>query len=219
MIRSIITDIEGTTTPISFVHRVLFPYARERLPDFLQFSPEHPALINVPKPRLETLIKWMDQDEKETALKSIQGEIWKGGFANGHLKGEVYADVPPALQSWSHGGINLYIYSSGSVDAQRLLFSHTAYGDLTGMFKAFFDTNVGSKKESNSYLKILAAIGGQASDTLFLSDAAAELDAASAAGLSTCQLVRPEDKTVPCNRHQLAHDFSDVSNLYGLPRE
>ncbi|MBU6448302.1 MAG: acireductone synthase [Rhodospirillales bacterium] len=219
MIRSIITDIEGTTTPISFVHRVLFPYARERLQNFVDNNPDYPSLAAVPEPKLETLLKWMELDEKITALKTIQGEIWKQGFADKHLVGEVYDDVPPALSKWSEAGLRLFVFSSGSVNAQKLLFGHTAYGDLTPKFEGFFDTNIGSKKQSGSYTDIIRIIGTQPNETLFLSDIEAELDAAALAGLKVCQLVRPEDKTQTSSHHPVAADFYNVSSLFGLPRE
>lgn len=218
MILSIVTDIEGTTTPISFVHRVLFPYARERLASFLSTHPLHPALADVPEPKLDTLQGWMDRDEKITALKTVQGEIWKQGYEQGDLQGEIYPDVPPALRRWSRAGLRLYVYSSGSVAAQRLLFSHTPDGDLTPLFQAYFDTKVGSKREMASYAAIARAVGGRADEVLFLSDIEAELDAAAAAGLATCQLVRLQDGTNAGARHQAAPDFNDVSSRFGLPR-
>lgn len=217
MIFSIVTDIEGTTTPISFVHRVLFPYARERLASFLAANPQHPALSDVPEPKLSTLLGWMDRDEKITALKAIQGEIWKQGYELGDLLGEIYPDVPPALRRWSRAGLRLFVYSSGSVAAQKLLFSHTPEGDLTPLFQAYFDTNFGPKREEASYAMIARAVGGRANEVLFLSDVEAELDAAAAAGLAACQLVRPQDGTLPGTRHQTASDFNDVSSLFGLP--
>ncbi len=218
MILSIVTDIEGTTTPISFVHRVLFPYARERLASFLAENPAHPALADVPEPKLDTLLGWMDRDEKITALKAIQGEIWKQGYEQGDLLGEIYPDVSPALRRWSRAGLRLFVYSSGSVAAQKLLFSHTPAGDLTPLFQAYFDTNLGPKRDSSSYTAIARAVGGRADEVLFLSDVEAELDAAAAAGLATCQLVRPQDRTEPGTRHQIASDFNHVSSLFGLPR-
>lgn len=216
MIRSIITDIEGTTTPISFVHRILFPYARERMQKFLVDNPEYLPLSDVPEPRLETLLKWMDLDEKITALKAIQGEIWKQGFAEKHLIGEVYADVPPALNTWFEAGLRLFVFSSGSVNAQKLLFGHTAIGDLTSRFEGFFDTNIGPKKDSDSYKNILRLIGEEPSEALFLSDIEAELDAAFEAGLTVCQIVREEDNTISSRRHPAACDFYNVSSLFGL---
>ena len=218
MILSVITDIEGTTTPISFVHRVLFPYARARLQAFIAAKPEHMALADVPEPKLSTLLSWMDRDEKVTALKTIQGEIWRDGYEAGDLKGEIYPDVSPALRRWTHAGIRLFVYSSGSVPAQKLLFGHTPAGDLTSLFQAYFDTKIGSKRDTASYTAIARAIGGVPDEALFLSDVEAELDAAAAAGLSTCQLVRAEDKTLPSTRHRLAADFNDVATLFDLPR-
>ncbi len=218
MILSIVTDIEGTTTPISFVHRILFPYARERLAGFLATNAGHPALVEVPEPKLDTLLGWMDKDEKITALKAIQGEIWKQGYEQGDLLGEIYPDVPPALRRWSRAGLRLFVYSSGSVAAQKLLFSHTPDGDLTPLFQAYFDTNLGPKRDAASYTAIARAVGGRPDEVLFLSDVEAELDAAAAAGLVTCQLVRPQDGTLPGTRHQTTSDFDHVASLFGLPR-
>lgn len=218
MILSVITDIEGTTTPISFVHRVLFPYARDRLAAFIAANQDNPALAEVPEPKLQTLLAWMDCDEKVTALKAIQGEIWRDGYAAGDLLGEIYPDVPPALRRWARAGLKLFVYSSGSVPAQKLLFGHTPEGDLTPLFQAYFDTRIGAKRDAASYAAIARAIGGAPEEALFLSDVEAELDAAASAGLATCQLVRAQDDTLPSLRHKTAADFSDVAALFGLPR-
>lgn len=218
MILSILCDIEGTTTPISFVHRVLFPYARARLEAFIADHPDHPALMDVPEPKLKTLLAWMDRDEKITSLKTIQGEIWKHGYETSEIRGEIYDDVAPALRRWSRAGIRLFIYSSGSVPAQKLLFGHTLEGDLTPLFQAYFDTTVGPKRSADSYTSIARAIGGTAEETLFLSDVEAELDAAAQAGLATCQLVRPQDNTSASTRHPIAKNFSEVAELFELPR-
>ena len=218
MILSVITDIEGTTTSISFVHRVLFPYARERLAAFLATHPDAPALAEVPEPKLPTLLGWMERDEKITALKTIQGEIWRQGYEQGDLKGEIYPDVPPALRRWARAGLKLFVYSSGSVAAQKLLFGHTPGGDLTPLFQAYFDTQVGGKREPASYEAIARAIGGAPDEALFLSDVEAELDAAAEAGLATCQLVRAQDKVTPSTRHKTANHFDDVGTYFGLPR-
>lgn len=217
MILSVITDIEGTTTPISFVHRVLFPYARSRLADFISANPDHHALADVPVPKLQSLLTWMDRDEKITSLKTIQGEIWQQGYQQGALKGEIYADVAPALRRWARAGIRLYVYSSGSVPAQKLLFGHTPEGDLTSLFQAYFDTKIGAKRESASYSAIARAVGGLPSEALFLSDVEAELDAAAQASLTVCQLVRAQDQTKPSTRHQTASDFNEIAIRYGLP--
>ncbi len=213
---AIITDIEGTTTPIAFVHRVLFPYARERMEAFVAGG--HDVLADVPEPKLETLLGWMDRDEKITALKTIQGLLWDEGYRAGALTADVYEDVPPALRRWARAGLRLYVYSSGSVPAQKLLFGHTPAGDLTPLFQAYFDTNAGPKRETKSYATIAKAIGLPAGEFLFLSDVEAELDAALAAGLQTCQLVRAEDGTTASTRHETAADFTEVAQKFGLPR-
>lgn len=218
MILSIICDIEGTTTPISFVHRILFPYARERLEAFIADHPNHPALVDIPEPKLKTLLAWMDRDEKITSLKTIQGEIWKHGYETSDIIGEIYPDVAPALRRWSRAGIRLFIYSSGSVPAQKLLFGHTLEGDLTTLFQAYFDTTVGPKRNVDSYISIARAIGGTPEEALFLSDVEAELDAAAQAGLATCQLVRAQDHTSPSSRHKTAKNFAEVAELFELPR-
>mgnify|MGYP002721179644 FL=1 len=160
----------------------------------------------------------MDRDEKITALKNIQGEIWAQGYAKGELTGEIYEDVPPALRRWMRAGLRLYVYSSGSVPAQKLLFRHTPEGDLTPLFQSYFDTTIGPKRESDSYRAIARAIGGAPEEALFLSDVEAELDAAAAAGLATCQLVRPQDETKPSAKHKTAVDFNNVAEFYHLPR-
>ncbi|WP_298281039.1 acireductone synthase [Acidocella sp.] len=213
---AILTDIEGTTTPISFVHRVLFPYARARMAGFV--ASNHPALDDVPEPRLETLLGWMDRDEKITALKTIQGIIWAEGYESGALTSEIYEDVPPALRRWARAGLRLYVYSSGSVAAQKLLFGHSSAGDLNGLFQANFDTRVGPKREAASYGAIAKGIGLLAEEVLFLSDVEAELDAAAEAGLRTCQLVRETDGTVASTRHATAADFGEVAAAFGLAR-
>ena len=212
---AILTDIEGTTTPIAFVHRVLFPYARARMAEVVASG--HAALAEVPEPRLETLLGWMDRDEKITALKTIQGIIWEDGYKSGSITAELYEDVPPALRRWARAGLRLFVYSSGSVPAQRLLFGHTPAGDLTGLFQAYFDTRVGPKREAASYADIARGVNVPPEEMLFLSDVEAELDAAKASGLQTCQLVRAEDGTAASARHETAKDFDDVARKCGLP--
>ncbi len=221
---AIVTDIEGTTSRISFVHDVLFPYARARLPAFLAERGAEPevgaALAEVAAlapgvAPLDALLGWMDEDAKITPLKSLQGLIWAEGYASGALHGDLYPDVAPALLRWHAAGVRLYVYSSGSVPAQKLLFGHTPDGDLTSLFSGFFDTRVGAKREAASYAAIAQAIGLPASEILFLSDVAAELDAAAEAGFQVCQLVRPQDETVSAN-HPTAADFDAVSSAFGL---
>jgi len=220
---AVLIDIEGTTTPISFVHDVLFPYARARLPAFCEANAGTKLLAEVEKlgdgfDVLTTLLLWMERDEKQTALKTIQGMIWAEGYASGEIKGAVYPDVPPALQRWRKAGLRLYVYSSGSVAAQKLLFGHSESGDLTPLFQGFFDTQVGPKRALASYADIARGTNVPPQEFLFLSDVAAELDAAAAAGLRTCQLVRTQDKTIAADTHRVAADFNEVAVLFGLPR-
>jgi enolase-phosphatase E1 len=223
---AVVTDIEGTTTRISFVHDVLFPYARARLPDFLAQRGSEPeiaaALAEVRRlapgtPELATLLSWMDADAKVTPLKTLQGLIWGEGYASGALHGELYADVAPSLRAWWVGGVRLYVYSSGSEAAQKLLFRHTQEGDLTGLFTGFFDTRVGAKREAASYVSIAAAAGLPGAEMLFLSDVGTELDAAAAAGWRTCQLLRPQDAAVPVPGHAHAATFDAVAAAFLLP--
>jgi enolase-phosphatase E1 len=215
---AVVTDIEGTTTPIDFVHKTLFPYARARLAAFCAAQAGQTVLADVPEPVLDTLLGWMDRDEKITALKTIQGMIWAEGYRAGTLKSVLYPDVPPALKRWAQAGLRLFVYSSGSVPAQKLLFGHSDAGDLTPLFSGFFDTTVGPKRDAASYATICRGAGMAPGETLFLSDVAAELDAARGAGLLTCQLVRPGDGTKPSPDHDSAADFAEVAAKYGLPR-
>jgi enolase-phosphatase E1 len=157
---AIVTDIEGTTTRIAFVHEVLFPYARARLEGFLRAHADRPdvaaALADTARlapgiAPLAALLGWMDQDAKIGPLKAIQGMIWNDGYAAGALTGELYPDVAPCLRRWRSAGVRLFVYSSGSVAAQKLLFRHSSAGDLEGLFSGFFDTGVGPKREAASY--------------------------------------------------------------------
>ncbi len=219
---AVLIDIEGTAAPIAFVHDVLFPYARDRLAGFCQDHAGDAMIAEVMRlapetPVLETLRGWMDRDEKITVLKTIQGMIWADGFAAGEIVSEIYPDVPAALRRWTKAGLRLFVYSSGSVPAQKLLFGHTQEGDLTGLFQGFFDTNAGPKRAMASYIGICRGANIAVSECLFLSDVEAELDAAAEAGLKTCQLVRARDGTVASARHKAAADFAGVAALFGLP--
>ena len=222
---AVLTDIEGTTTPIAFVHRTLFPFARERLGAFLDEHGAEPAVAAIVEDvraqapgqlPLEALLAWMDQDAKVTPLKALQGLIWREGYASGDLHAEVYPDVPPRLRAWHAAGVRLAIYSSGSVEAQKQLFAHTEAGDLTPLFGAYFDTGVGAKRAAASYAAIAGAMALPPAEILFLSDVEAELDAARESGLATCQLVRAEDGTVASDRHPTAADFGAVAAAFGL---
>jgi enolase-phosphatase E1 len=186
---AIVTDIEGTTTPIAFVRDVLFPYARSRLADFLAAHGEEPEIAAAlaeatcladGRPVLQALLGWMDADAKVTPLKTLQGLIWDDGYRCGELKGLIYPDVPPVLRRWFAAGVRLYVYSSGSEAAQRLIFGYSDAGNLAGLFDGFFDTRIGAKREPASYTAIAKAVDAAAGHILFLSDIGQELDAAAA---------------------------------------
>lgn len=218
----VLTDIEGTTTPLAFVHDVLFPYALARLPAFCARHADDPVMDEVKAQAagaapLDALRGWMAADMKIAPLKTIQGLIWAEGYATGALTGALYPDVPPALRRWVKAGLRLYVYSSGSVAAQRLLFRHSAAGDLSGLFQGFFDTAAGPKRDAASYAGIARVANLSPGALLFLSDVEAELDAAAASGLQTCQLARPEDGTLAGTRHQVAAEFGEVARRFKLP--
>ncbi|MEE2731887.1 MAG: acireductone synthase [Pseudomonadota bacterium] len=203
-IRAIVTDIEGTTTSISFVADTLFPYARARIQAFILQHADEPAVaaeINAvraeagePGASLERvgdiLVSWIEQDLKITPLKTLQGMIWRSGYEDGSLKGHLYPEVAAVLVQWKEQGLQLNVYSSGSESAQKLLFGYSEAGDLTPLFDHFFDTRIGGKREPASYEHIKTTLGLPGEQILFLSDVVAELDAAGAAGLVTLALDR-----------------------------
>ena len=221
-IAAILTDIEGTTSSIDFVHRVLFPYASRNLPEFVRENQEEPSIASiidearetVGEPNADTeqmiahLLRWIDEDRKETPLKTLQGKMWRHGYVNGDFTGHVYEDAVSHLQTWFEAGIPIYVYSSGSVQAQQLLFGYSDAGDLRPVFSGFFDTRVGHKREASSYRQIATMIGYPTENILFLSDVAAELDAARDAGMQTVQLVRDDD--VVLGDHRIAREFGEV---------
>jgi len=222
MIKAIITDIEGTTTDINFVHKVLFPYSRERIAEYVRTHEQDPKLVPVlseirqqliPSADLtlivRQLIDWIDQDVKNGSLKTIQGLIWQEGFEKGAFTGHVYPDAYENLIKWHKQGIALYIYSSGSVQAQQLLFQYSDFGDLRYLFKDYFDTAVGGKKEPASYANILKQIGFAPDEILFLSDVKAELDAAKANNLKTYLLDR-EHVELEIKNHPVAGNFNVI---------
>ncbi|PKH21250.1 acireductone synthase [Enterobacterales bacterium CwR94] len=222
MIRAIVTDIEGTTSDIRFVHNVLFPYARQHLAAFIQQHQQEPAVaeilnalrqeIDQPAADAEALITvlygFMDEDRKSTALKALQGMIWRDGYVSGQFTGHLYEDVLPALKAWQAQGIALYVYSSGSVAAQKLLFGYSDAGDITPLFTGYFDTHVGAKREANAYRTIAAQTGFDPASLLFLSDIHQELDAAQEAGWNTVQLIRGEPDTDSV--HRQVSRFDDI---------
>ncbi|MGY2280002.1 acireductone synthase [Pseudomonas monsensis] len=203
-IKAILTDIEGTTSAVSFVFDVLFPYAARHLPDFVRQNAgradvaEQIAAVrrdsNEPQADvqrvIEILLSWIAEDRKATPLKALQGMVWAQGYQAGQLKGHVYPDAVEALQRWHAAGYQLFVYSSGSVLAQKLIFGCSEAGDLTPLFSGYFDTTSGPKREAQSYTNIQQAIGVEPGEILFLSDIVQELDAAQAAGLQTCGLAR-----------------------------
>lgn len=227
---AVLLDVEGTTTPIDFVYRVLFPYARERYLAFLSGRFTDPEVTGEVRALLEEHRRdaaggqrppawedspegvaayacWLtDRDRKSTPLKALQGRIWEEGFRAGELQARVYEDVPRALARWTGEGKAVAIYSSGSVRAQRMLFAHTQAGDLTPHVTEYFDTAVGFKTEPDSYRAIAARLSRRPQEILFVSDVAAELDAARAAGLQTALAARSD--TMPMGAtHRLVRTF------------
>lgn len=222
---AVLTDIEGTTTSISFVYDVLFPYAAARLDAYCGGYGGSPD----PEPELAEALarlrreqeeespagaladyarKLMAEDRKSTGLKLLQGLIWEGGYRTGALRSHVFPDVPGALATWQAAGVRLRVFSSGSVRAQKLLFAHTEYGDLTPHFEGYYDTTTGPKREAASYQAIADDWRLPPGDILFLSDVREELDAAAAAGMRTGLVVRPGNRAVEAGGHAVVTDFT-----------
>lgn len=221
MIRAILTDIEGTTSSLSFVKEVLFPYSRARMADFIRAHSTEPAVRAqldevgraAGRPLTDDeataqLIAWIDEDRKITPLKALQGMIWEAGYRHGDFQGHVYDDAVRQLRIWKDRGLKLYVFSSGSVLAQKLLFGHTAFGDLLPLFAGHFDTAIGSKREATAYTAIARQIGLPPAEILFLSDVREELDAARAAGMRTTQVLR--EGVTPADNHMQAKTFNDI---------
>jgi enolase-phosphatase E1 len=246
-LKCVLLDVEGTTTPIDFVYKTLFPFARANVKDYLnrnwssaeveadlaQLRAEHSkdcAEGLLPPPMLTPMaasgteamteqvesvasyLHWlMDRDRKSTPLKSIQGRIWEEGYRSGALLSQVFEDVPPAFARWRQWNKLICIYSSGSVLAQRLLFGHTAYGDLTEFISRYFDTTIGHKVDSGSYQRIADALRLAPSEIIFASDVVAELDAARAAGMKTILTVRPGDRLAqPAGAQVTVNSFAEL---------
>ena len=225
----ILLDIEGTTTPIAFVTETLFPYARAHLPLYLEQhggTPEcRSALARlheeyerdracgeaVPLWSPLAYLSWlMDRDRKSPALKALQGRVWEEGYRNGTLTGDVFADVPRALARWRDAGVTVGIFSSGSVRAQQWLFRRSSAGDLTPWLSWHFDTGVGTKQDAASYTRIASDVSVAPAETLFVSDVAAELDAARAAGMQTALIVRPGNPPQPDTGHRVVTSFDQL---------
>lgn len=194
--RAILLDIEGTTSSIAFVADTLFPYARKHLRTWVSTHPDEagPVVEQVAgDDPIETLLRWIDEDRKETPLKTLQGMIWADGFTAGELKGHVYPDTPEAMRRWKARGLDIHIYSSGSIAAQKLIFGNSVAGDLTPMLSGYFDTTTGHKREAESYAKIADALGLAPEEVLFLTDVQAEAEAARAAGMQALLIDREGD--------------------------
>jgi enolase-phosphatase E1 len=221
-VRAILTDIEGTTSSLAFVKDVLFPYARSALPSFVKargseikdIVADIAAIVGKPhlttQETTDTLLQWMDEDRKVTPLKTLQGIVWKSGYESGALQSHVYEDAARALRQWHTAGLKVYVYSSGSIAAQKLLFSHTSYGDLSPLFTGYFDTTTGPKLESRSYEKIAGSLRLPAGSIVFLSDHAGETQAAAAAGMQTVLLAREQT----ASGADFASSFDEIA-LYG----
>ncbi|HET9479451.1 MAG TPA: acireductone synthase [Pyrinomonadaceae bacterium] len=233
--RGILLDIEGTTTPIAFVHETLFSYAREHVRDYLAkhfaaedvradiqlLREEHAVDVNEgkqPPPltaeteSIVAYVNWLiDLNRKSTGLKSLQGKIWQEGYSVGTLRAPVFPDVAPALVRWRNRGLSVSIFSSGSVLAQQLLFRHTEAGDLTPFINNYFDTNTGKKSEAESYRHIAQAIGLAPDEILFVSDVVSELAAAGEAGMKTVLSIRPGNQSQEhADRYQSIHSFQEL---------
>jgi enolase-phosphatase E1 len=225
-ITHIITDIEGTTSSIEFVHQVMFPFAAKALPDFVRANALEPNVraeldivaheVGIAKDQLDTIIQtlllWITEDRKHTALKNLQGMIWKTAFERGEFRSHIFADAALMLREWHVLGYALYVYSSGSVEAQQLYFAHTEMGNLRPLFKGFFDTTSGAKREVQSYTNILQSIGVDPIHCVFLSDIEAEIAAASSAGLRTVHVVRDGELPAAVNNlhHQVVRNFAQI---------
>jgi enolase-phosphatase E1 len=236
-IRAILLDIEGTTTPVAFVYEVLFPYAARNLDRFIRQhfhdAEIRPRLDELKEQRIageiadlpawhehaeeaqiDSLVayaQWLvKRDSKVTALKTIQGRIWEEGYARGELRGRVYPDVPPALRRWRQQGKRVYIYSSGSELAQKLLFRSTDYGDLTTLLQGFFDTSIGPKSDSRSYVEIASRISSPPQQVLFVSDSSKELEEAQFAGMWSALAIRSIDSSPRSTSFMTIHSFDEI---------
>lgn len=232
-VKLILTDIEGTTSSISFVKDVLFPYAADHLPAFVkenindekvqtalqqtaELAAEDGEVINADDTDalIARLLQWISEDRKATPLKTLQGLIWKTGYENGDYQAHMYPDATEYLKKWHDSGLPLYVYSSGSVKAQELFFGYSQDGNMLPLFKGHFDTLMGGKRETQSYLNILAELqkthtGLNATDVLFLSDIKEELDAAKEAGMQTVWLLRDSD--IPAGaEHKAVKSFAEI---------
>lgn len=226
-VRAVLIDIEGTTSTIAFVHEVLFPYADEHLDEHVAAHRDDPVVAQALRDAavlagepdadeariLALLHQWIAEDRKVTPLKTLQGLIWEEGYARAGLRSHIYDDVEPVLRAWHAAGLQLYIYSSGSIAAQRLLFGNSIAGDLTPLFSDYFDTTIGPKTDAESYMAIATAIDLDPTEILFLSDNERELDAAAAADLQVVRLLRPADTPIGATTaYPSATDFTSIAD-------
>ena len=233
MPQAIVTDIEGTTSSIAFVKDVLFPYAAKHLPTWLSENRLDPVVRQQIERVAETLgrpandldavmdqlLTWIEQDVKATPLKALQGMLWKSGYERGDYRAHVYEDAAQVLRDWHSAGTPLYVYSSGSVQAQKLFFKYSRYGDLRRLFADYFDTTTGPKTDPASYRNIAASIGVPAGEILFLSDAEPEVAAAVSAGMQAVLVVRAADSQVDPDAvsYTVARDFQEIAGLIATP--
>ncbi|GAA3970151.1 acireductone synthase [Allohahella marinimesophila] len=228
---AIVTDIEGTTSSIAFVHETLFPFAEAAIDDYIMANLDEPDVLDLlddvrikaglPRKQaiteliedcLEALHGWMEADVKITPLKTLQGLIWRQGYETGELRGHMYPDAVKQLKAWHADGIELYVYSSGSIAAQKLMFGYSQFGDLTPLFTGYFDTTIGGKREASSYRRIAEQVGQPPDQILFLTDIIEEAEAAEAADFMVVLLRRPTDApaTVEPERDNFADSDIDV---------
>jgi enolase-phosphatase E1 len=231
MTKVILLDIEGTTTPIDFVHKTLFPFAKDRIGKYVAHNFDHlrrevtqlveeyskdsgyavpldPTEPGSVSAYLEYLI---DLDRKSTPLKSIQGKIWQEGYESGELRSVIFDDVSHVFERWKSEKKKIAIYSSGSVLAQKLIFKYSDHGDLSEFISAYFDTRIGHKREVKSYQTISKELGRDANDILFISDIPEELDAARGSGMQTALSVRTGNAPIEGDpNHRVITTFDEI---------
>ncbi len=229
--QAILLDIEGTTTPIDFVHKTLFPFASAKMYEYVgqnfnpikdeiaQLKTEHAEddsyTKDFDKNSIESIVNYLQflikVDRKSTTLKSLQGKIWQKGYESGELKSEMFSDVPPAFERWKSNDKTMAIYSSGSVLAQKLIFRYSNFGDLTSRIDNYFDTKIGHKREVESYHSIALELSLKSSEIMFISDVVEELDAAKSADFKTILIIREGNKLInQVTHHPLIYSFDEI---------
>lgn len=226
MIKAIVFDIEGTIGDIKFVRDVLFPFARKRVLGFLTSQWATPVLQSImadarresgkplltPEDAARQFEAWIDEDKKITPLKTLQGLIWSEGYASGELKAHLYADAIEAFKRYAATGHRLFIYSSGSIAAQKLYLAHSIAGNLTSYFEGYFDTTTGPKAEKSSYTTIANSVSLPARSIAFFSDSPAEIEAAAQAGFTAIHVVR-DANPVPAPAFRTISSFEEIAGL------